>query len=59
MLRLLRADYDGKPSADGYVTDLYQLIDLRPYQREFADDGAVLEFSAAYNRRGVSRARGI
>lgn len=49
MLRFLRADYQGKENAEGYVADLYQLIDLRPYQREFADGDAVVEFSAGYN----------
>jgi hypothetical protein len=49
MLRFLRADYEGKTAADGYVADLYQLIDLRPYQREFADGGAVVELSASFN----------
>ena len=49
MLRFLRADYEGKANADGYVADLYRLIDLRPYQGEFADGGAVVQFSAGYN----------
>ncbi len=49
MLRFLRADYEGKPSAGGYVADLHQLIDLRPYQREFGDGGAVVQFSAGFN----------
>jgi len=49
MLRFLRADYGGKTNADGYVADLYQLIDLRPYRSEFADGGAVLQFSAGFN----------
>lgn len=49
MLRFLRADYEGKANADGYVADLYQLIDLHPYRSEFADGGAVLQFSAGFN----------
>ncbi len=49
MLRFLRADYEGKTNADGYVADLYQLIDLRPYRSEFADGGAVLQFFAGFN----------
>jgi hypothetical protein len=49
MLRFLRADYEGKTTANGYVADLYQLIDLRPYRSEFADVGAVLQFSAGFN----------
>jgi len=49
MLRILRADYAGKANADGYVADLFQLIDLRPYRSEFADGGAVVQFSAGFN----------
>jgi hypothetical protein len=29
MLRLLRADYEGKPTGGSYVADLWQLVDLR------------------------------
>ena len=49
MLRFLRADYEGKANAGGYVADVQQLIDLRPYQRAFADGGAVLQLSAGFN----------
>ena len=50
MLRFLRADYAGKVKPEGsYISDVYQLIDLRPYQREFADGGAVVQLSAAFN----------
>jgi hypothetical protein len=50
MLRFLRADYAGKVKPEGsYIADVYQLIDLRPYQREFVDGGAVVRLSAAFN----------
>ncbi len=50
MLRFLRADYEGKVKPEGsYISEVYQLIDLRPYQREFADGGAVVQLSAAFN----------
>lgn len=50
MLRFLRADYEGKANPQGsYVGDLYRLIDLRPSQQEFADGGAVVQVSAAFN----------
>lgn len=49
MLRLLRADYSGKKNPGGYVADMHRLIDLRPFQHEFADGGAVLQFSAGFN----------
>ncbi|WP_038165207.1 hypothetical protein [Verrucomicrobium sp. BvORR106] len=28
MLRLVRADYEGKPGRDGYIADLYRIVDL-------------------------------
>ncbi len=50
MLRFLRADFEGKVKPEGsYISDVYQLIDLRPYRREFADGGAVAQLSAAFN----------
>jgi hypothetical protein len=50
MLRFLRADFEGKVKPEGsYISDVYQLIDLRPYRREFADGGAVVQLSAAFN----------
>lgn len=50
MLRLLRADYEGKPNAEGsYCGDLFRLIDVRPYRSELADGTAVVRLSAAFN----------
>jgi hypothetical protein len=50
MLRLLRADFEGKARVEGnYFADVYRLVDVRPYQREFADGGAVVQLSAAFN----------
>ncbi len=50
MLRFLRADYKGKPSPEGgMIGDLFRLIDMRPYRREFADGGAVVQLSAEFN----------
>ena len=50
MLRFLRADFEGKVKPEGsYISDVYQLIDVRPYRREFADGGAVVQLSAAFN----------
>lgn len=50
MLRLLRADYDGKPERGqtSYVADLWRLVDLRPYRAELAA-GATVRLSAAFN----------
>jgi len=50
MLRFLRADFEGKVKPEGsYISDVYRLIDLRPYRRDFADGGAVVQLSAAFN----------
>ena len=50
MLRFLRADFEGKVKPEGsYISEVHQLIDLRPYRREFADGGAVVQLSAAFN----------
>jgi len=50
MLRILRADYEGKPTPEGsYAGDLYRLIDLRPYRNEFTDGSAVVQASAGFN----------
>ena len=50
MLRFLRGDYEGKPNPEGSkIGDMYRLIDMRPYRKEFADGGAVLQFSAGFN----------
>ncbi len=50
MLRILRADYEGKPESEGsFVGDISRLIDVRPYRAEFADGGAVVQFSAGFN----------
>ena len=38
MLRMLRADYEGKASDEGYASDLYRLIDVRGH-RDLIDAG--------------------
>jgi len=49
MLRFLRADYDGRTIPESFSSDVFRLIDVRPYRREFADGGAVVQLSAAFN----------
>jgi len=50
MLRILRADYEGKPRPEGsYVGDLYRLIDLRSFRQALADGNAVAQMSAVFN----------
>lgn len=56
LLRFLRADYEGKANADGSrISDLYRLIDVRPYREQCADGGAVVQFSAGFNAAVFSR----
>jgi hypothetical protein len=54
MLRFLSADYEGKPNPGGYSADLFRLIDLRPFRREFSDGGAVVQLSAAFDAIALS-----
>ncbi|CAN5769753.1 hypothetical protein BH11VER1_BH11VER1_10390 [soil metagenome] len=50
MLRFLRGDYVGKPNPDGsYISDLYQLIDIRPYRQEIRDRDSLVHLSAKLN----------
>lgn len=50
MLRLLRADYDGKPKpGGGHIATAFRLIDLRPLRGEISDGTAVVEATAAFN----------
>ncbi len=50
MLRMLRADYDGKIRSEGnHLADVYRLIDVRPYRNELADGRAVAQVSASFN----------
>jgi hypothetical protein len=50
MLRFLQADYEGKVKLKGsYVSDVYRLVDVRAYRREFGDGGAVAQLSAVFD----------
>ncbi len=49
MVRLLRADYPGKPERDGYIADVYRVIDLRPYRDLVAGGGVVARATARGN----------
>ncbi len=50
MVRFLRADFEGKLKAeDSYFSELYRLVDVRGYRREFGDGGAVSQLSAVFN----------
>ncbi len=49
MLRFLRGDYEGKSISSSHSSDVCRLVDLRPYRREYADGGAVVQLSAVFN----------
>ena len=49
MLRFLRADFEGRTIPASFSSDVFRLIDLRSYRREFADGGAVVQLSAVFN----------
>lgn len=49
MLRFLRGDYDGRSIPSSHSSDVFRLVDVRPYRREFADGGAVVQLTAAFN----------
>lgn len=50
MMRLLRADFEGRPKpSGGHIAVAYRLIDLRPFSAQIADGGGVVEVSASFN----------
>lgn len=49
MLRFLRGDYEGRSIPSSHSSDVFRLVDVRPYRREFADSGAVVQLSAVFN----------
>jgi hypothetical protein len=49
MLRFVRADYEGHHLPDSFSSDSFQLLDLRPYKKEFANGTAVVRLSALFN----------
>jgi hypothetical protein len=48
MLRFLRADYEGKPVHDGYVGDLFRIIDLRGTEFDVARGDACVSVEARF-----------
>ncbi|MEK0446955.1 MAG: hypothetical protein RLZZ399_2276 [Verrucomicrobiota bacterium] len=49
MLRFLRADSEGHPLPNSFSSDTFQLLDLRPYQKEIASGKAMVRLSALFN----------
>lgn len=48
MLRFIRADYEGKPARDGYVADLFRIIDLRGSDLDVARGDACISVEARF-----------
>jgi len=49
MLRFLRGDYEGRSIPSSHSSDVFRLVDLRPYRREFSDGGAVVQLTTVFN----------
>lgn len=49
MLRFLRGDYEGREIPSSHSSDVFRLVDLRPYRREYADGGVVVQLTAVFN----------
>lgn len=50
MLRFLRGDYPGKANSDkSFISDIYQLVDVRGFLRDSGDGGAVACLSAMFD----------
>jgi hypothetical protein len=48
MLRFLRADFEGKTSQTGYLSDLFRIIDVQNHMVSFADGRALVTFEASF-----------
>jgi hypothetical protein len=49
MLRLVRADHEGRHIPESFSCDSFRLVDLRPYRKELTGGEAVVRFSALFN----------
>lgn len=49
MLRFVRADYEGKPSQDGFGCGTLRLVDLRPFRQRLAGGNLAVQISALFN----------
>jgi hypothetical protein len=49
MLRFLRGDFAGRSIPDSFSSDVFYLVDVRPYRAEFADGSAVVQLTALFN----------
>lgn len=59
MLRFLRADYEGKPVRDGYVADLFRIVDVRGEEAGVSRGDAALQVEAKFNALPLGDLRGV
>lgn len=49
MLRFIRGDFEGRPIPESFSSDVFRLVDVRPYRTELADGTAVVQLTALFN----------
>jgi hypothetical protein len=49
MLRFVRGDFEGRSIPSSHSSDVFRLIDIRPFRSEFSDGGAVVQLTALFN----------
>jgi len=49
MLRFLRGDFAGRPIPDSFSSDVFRLVDVRPYRAGLIDGTAVVQLTALFN----------
>jgi hypothetical protein len=49
MFRFLRGDSQGRPLEDSFGSDVFRLIDVRPYRKEIDAGDAVVQLTAYFN----------
>jgi len=59
MLRLRRADYEGKPVRDGWVADLFRIVDVRGAEFGVARNDASLLVEASFSALPQEELRGL
>ena len=49
MLHFLRGDSEGRPLEDSFGSDVFRLVDVRPWRKEIAAGDAVVQLTAHFN----------
>ena len=49
MLRFARGDFEGMSIPSSHSSDVFRLVDVRPFRSEFSDGGAVVQLTAMFN----------